>query len=212
MNTISILRLSTLLLLSTIFNTIFTACDDDDDDKCNHIVWIDDDEFAGLPAYTEQGYNTFGAYINGQTFTSNRNEYITQISFQSGDQTLTLSLEPFYARLSPTNIGKLSFTFPYSHINKYTDLRNLQGTKIDLTNNNVEVQVLTNSELSAEQTITVESGELNFQRVQILTVDNEVLEAIVSGTFEFNGSNDQLLLNVTHGRFDAGVDANNFSF
>lgn len=211
MKTIGILKLSIGLALSFVMGAMLISCDDDKD--IERVIWVDDDEYEGLPAYTEWGYNTFGAYVNNRTFASARYFSEAPMHFYSGNDTLTFCMEAHqYSTYSPI-ISTLKFVFPYKHITKYTGLKELQGVVVDLAADDVKVRVLTSvNDYSEEVTLNVESGELKFSRVQILYIDGDMVEAIVSGTFQFDATTEGTSLEVRHGRFDVGVDGDNLSF
>lgn len=204
---------STLMIIASVItiSATLTACDENDIER---VIWIDDDVYEGLPAYTEWGYNSFGAYVNNRTFASSRHANESTMHFTSGENTLTFSMETTDKDIYTPIIKEMSFTFPYQHITKYVGLKELQGLTFDLASDNVDVKaVLSNDDESTdEQTLDVSSGKLVFKRVQILYIDGDQVEAIVSGTFEFNATTQSAAYEVRHGRFDVGVDGDDISF
>lgn len=205
----------TLCLCATIISAIttLTACSEDSD--LEGVIWIDDAEYDGLPAYTELGYNSFGAYVNNRTFSSGKHYDESKMQFRSDENTLTFTLKsPEYYSYYST-FHTLSFTFPYKHITKYTELKSLNNKTIDLADTSVIVSatIYTDENNYDNVTLNIEKGTLHFKHSQMLFVDEDMVEAIVSGTFEFDATaSNSTAYEVRHGRFDMGADGDDIKF
>jgi hypothetical protein len=171
-------------------------------------VYIYDSEMPGLPAYSEWGYNTFGAFYDRQIFRSS-DVYVPSKVFSS-DTAMQLILGgeiwngeygSIYSEMSLTFILK-GFT-----PEKYEDLVALNDSIIDLKDPRCMVQMT--SSLIAKP-VHILSGTLYFKRVQSLSVDKQHIEAILSGYFEFKAFVNDKPVTVSDGRFDVGIGPDNF--
>lgn len=198
MKTRLIIFLSVLLL--------FAACSKENELK--NSVMIYDEEFTDLPAYSEWGYNTFGAYYDRQVFISNSvivpaKVIVTnnEMSFLLEGQNGTYDDYYGYAEMS------IAFNIPGFTPEKYSDLLVLNDTIFDLTNPAYELIVSIDT---INYTVDILSGEFNFKRAQNLLVDEKQIEVILSGYFEFQALVGGKPITVSNGRFDVGIGTDNF--
>lgn len=194
---------------------LFTSCHHDS--ELENTIWIDSDTHPGLPEYTEWGYNTFGAYINNETFTSGEwySYTLDDNVIKSGNDTLTFNLT------GPSEINKvkrLEFSFPFKHLQWYEDLAELDKVKIDLAKTDVIVNMTICYDYEKDTTFTmmVDKGELFFKRVQRIHLNNRLKEVALSGIFSLAGeftddSGTKKRCKIEEGRFDLGINSRNFS-
>ena len=193
------------ILFSLILTTLAGCTDDYDLQKS---VFIKDRQFAELPAYSEWGYNTFGAYYGNEVFLSN--DYLIPARVIAGDNSMAFMLTGQKGSsddYSGNNEMTLTFLLNgYSPV-YYQDLTIFNDSIIDLKNPAWQVVITIGA---MEYTADILGGELEFKRVQNLLVDKSPMEVIMSGYFEFQGSLNGNPVSVTHGRFDVGIDGGNF--
>ena len=101
----------------------------------------------------------------------------------------------------------LSFTLSGLMPAHYADLALLNDSIIDLTNSTCNVFVTIDT---VKYTADILEGELNFNRVQLLQVDKQQVEAILSGYFEFKAIINHKPVTISDGRFDVGIGPDNF--
>jgi len=177
------------IIISFIF---LAACESDID----RMIFLPDENDANLPAYTEWGYNTFGAKYEKEYFVSS-NEFVPCKIIRRGEQLqFVLIGEKHYSKMN------LSVTFPFHGIQKYQDLVALNGLKLDLTNCDVSITFGENEPTP----LSVISGELYFKRVQVLRIDEVENRALLSGTFSLQFWKNDLPETISDGRFDVGIN------
>ena len=93
----------------------------------------------------------------------------------------------------------------------YFGLKDLHGMTIDLTSDDVAVCITPNRETADPDTLKISRGTLTFNRVQMLHIDDDLVEAIVSGTFDFDGTSSIASYEVRNGRFDFGADGDDIT-
>lgn len=164
-------------------------------------VFIEDEMNPGLPIYSEWGYNTFGAYIDRSKFISDENILPSKI-IVNGD-TLNITLNGYYQDI----LTNLKFRIVGYSPKDYAELLELNGVKINLKNDQVSVFLTQDSNTTQLQII---EGELYFKRVQLLLVDKEQTQSILSGTFELKTFKNDVPIAIANGRFDLGIGYDNF--
>ena len=188
---------------------LFTACNDEA--ELQKSVFIPDDDFPELPAYTEWGYNTFGAYYDRELFIYNVYEVPAKVVNTEGKTSFILNGTRGYYYYYEYSNGNNSMSVSFDLIGflpqAYTDLVALNDSVINLLNPNCRVMVTMNGQKYQEQII---GGTLHFKRVQNLIVDKEQVEVILSGTFEYQALSNDVPFSVSLGRFDVAVGNNNF--
>jgi len=181
-------------------------------------IFIHDELDAQLPAYTEWGYNAFGAKVNRLYFLSSNSIMPCKTLYKDG--MLRFSLSGLY---NSSYVGgvqhtemTLTFCFPLEQIRQYSDLLTLNNKDIELSSpetlvilNKIEYSGQTRYETT--DTLTVVGGDLIFRRAQLLNIDNEPNRAILSGTFDFRYlDGDYFPAHFSDGRFDMGINNDNF--
>jgi len=175
------------------------SCIDPSKKGFDKYIFIPDKEDPNLPAYTELGYNTFGAKYGDSYFLSNENS-VVDVSYQN--EILNLCLQSYQEYTDNTESMSLTFSFPSSPVQTYQDLASLNGTVIDLTGASCNLIM---KKGATTDTLVVSSGHLNFKRVQILRIDKIEDRAILSGTFDAQFLRNELPETISNGRFDFGV-------
>jgi len=89
----------------------------------------------------------------------------------------------------------------------YSDLISMDNVTLDLTSPTCNVVVNDGGNVQAVQIL---DGTLIFKKARDLKVDNLLTEIVLSGTFEFHAIINQLPVTMSKGRFDVGVDYENF--
>lgn len=195
-----------LYIFATVLG-LLTGCSKENELKKS--VMIYDDEFTDLPAYSEWGYNTFGAYYDRQVFISN--DVTVPAKVIVSENVLSFGL---YGHLGGyyyyDNSNSMNMIFKIQGLlpEVYTDLTLLNDTVFDLTNSGIQVFLF--SADSLENPVNILSGELYFKRAQNLLVDKEQIEVILSGYFDFKALINDEPITISDGRFDVGIGPDNF--
>ena len=183
-----------------IISALLSACSRDEMDRT---IFIPDEHDYNLPAYTEWGYNSFGAEYERNYFLATDDIVPCKIVYQN--KKLEFSL---YGKFNHSHNMSLSFIFPFDTIRKYEDLLKLHNKKINLASYNCKVIMVEDGD-SATLKIS-NNGELHFRRAQLLTIDDVVNRVILSGTFEFGCLKNGRPSAMTDGRFDVGITDRDF--
>lgn len=194
-----------------IFSTailIFWGCSKENELKKS--VFIYDTEFTDLPAYSEWGYNTFGAYYDRLAFVSTNTIVPAKVIVSEGSMSFVLSGQlqagnQYYG--SDSREMSITLKMPGFTPQQYNDLIVLNDTTLDLKNPEYQVQVSVDT---MNYPASILSGELNFKRAQNLLVDKNQIEVILSGYFEFKAIINGKPITVSDGRFDVGISPDNF--
>jgi len=181
---------------------LLTACESY---EMEQTIFVPDATDSNLPAYTEWGYNSFGALYERKYFLAANDIVPSKITIQNGIMTLSLS-----GRVAANNSSwssrenmTLYFSFPIREtIRSYHDLVVLSQKEIDLTAASCEIKMYSNSSLT---NIRVLSGHLFFKRVQLLRINEKEDRAILSGTFDLTFLRNEMPEGMTKGRFDLGI-------
>jgi hypothetical protein len=190
------------ICFSLLIITLLVACSKDEMDRT---IFIPDEEDYHLPAYTEWGYNSFGAEYERSYFLATTSIVPCKIVYKNNQLQFAL-----IGRVSGNyyyNEMTLSFIFPLSQISDYEELMELNGKKINLADNNCTVKMLQGDN---ETTLEVSGGELYFKRAQLLRIDDKINRVILSGTFELRFLKNGLPSYMKEGRFDMGITENVF--
>jgi hypothetical protein len=180
----------------TIFSLLLFSCSS----GLDRTIFIPDEDNPELPAYTEWGYNSFGAVYEREVIYSTN--YIVPCKIVYKDGALEFSLIGRYLGRTTT----LTFSFPLSEVKTIEDLSALHNLQIDLTENCIVKLEDNNTPLTLE----VLSGKLHFKRFQLLRVDEKLNRIILSGTFELRFLKNGRPESISDGRFDMGVTDNDF--
>ncbi|MBN1414361.1 MAG: hypothetical protein JW973_04620 [Bacteroidales bacterium] len=192
-----------ILFITLLF---IAACDDEA--ELTKSVFIPDDQNPDLPAYTEWGYNTFGAYYERAVFKYNDWEVPAKIIVNEGKTSFILKGQKresgyYYDNVDMTLTFELQGYLPSA----YTDLIALNATEFDLTQNGNQVYFTINNMKSDAQIL---NGSLEFKRAQQLLVDKKQIEVILSGIFDLQALVDEEPISISLGRFDVGIGPPNF--
>ena len=177
----------------------FTACSEDTLDKT---IFIPDENDSTLPAYTEWGYNSFGAQYERDYFLSSDKIVPCKILYSEGLMQFALT-----GTIRSNKEMTLMFIFPSPQTNSYEDLQHLHNREIDLTDDNCEVRILQDNTTIK---LDVISGKLHFKRIQLLNVDEEKNRVILSGIFDLRFWQNDFPTTISKGRFDMGINDSYF--
>ncbi len=168
-------------------------------------VFQPDPEIPELPAYSEWGYNTFGALYDREVFV---NTEVVPAKIIVNNDTTTFLLQGRKGSIGNEVSVQLSFRFPGFAPSGYTGLIALHDTIIDLQTESIPVSI---SIEDVEQTLTILNGTLTINRVQNLLVDSEQTQVILSGLFNFQATlQNEEWITISDGRFDVGIGETNF--
>jgi hypothetical protein len=197
--------MKTQVFILVILASIFAGCSKENELKKS--VFISDPELTDLPAYSEWGYNTFGAYYDREVFVSNNQAVPAKIVVSNNTMSFILAGEK--GGSSYNGYPEMTMTFKLTDFlpADYTDLAVLNDTTLDLGNPLYQVSI---SVASEEYKISILSGELIFKRAQNLRVDKKQIEVILSGYFDFKALINDKPVTISDGRFDVGISPDNF--
>ena len=173
-------------------------------------VFIPDKDYPDLPAYTEWGYNTFGALYDRELFLYNNSSVPAKVINTAGKTSFTLighKGQSGYSYSNNENSMSLNFDLYGFQPASFSNLMALNDTIIDLTSPLCKVSLMVDT---IKYQVAVLNGTLNFKRAQNLIVDKQQIEVILSGTFEFQALIDNEPTSITAGRFDVGIGTDNF--
>lgn len=179
-----------------------------EDSELKKSVFIPDTVFPALPAYSEWGYNTFGAFIDRKVFKSSDDVVPAKIIINNGKFVLQLSgvYSDSYFGDGSNNLT-LKFYLPVPLYTQYSDLVGLDKEIIQLKE--PDCMVLFKNGTKTD-TVKLIGGFIAFKRVQKLYVDKELDEVILSGYFTIQMLVDNEPVSISEGRFDVGVGVDNF--
>lgn len=184
---------------------LFSGCAKDM--ELEQSVFISDAEYAGLPEYSEWGYNTFGAYYDREVFVSNDIEIPIKIIVNDGITTFAFKGQKGSSGYYNTNEMSVKFILPGFSPDTYADLIVLNDSIIDIQQSGCIIEMYINSTLVDA---TILNGTLYFKRAQKLLVDTQQVEVILSGNFDFQVIIDDEPISISNGRFDLGIGSSNF--
>lgn len=188
-----------LLLLSVVVAISCTK-----QNELSDSVYISDSEYPELPAYTELGYNTFGANYDRTVFVYSQYEIPLKVTVENN------KLAFIFQGVDGINSGSnltLRFILPDSNVIRYQDLLVYNDTIIDLSGDDIVVEMITDGNI---QVLDIIEGELNFKRSQKVFVDDVEKEIILSGYFNLKFLVNNIPSNMSNGRFDFGINNENF--
>ncbi|TCN62870.1 hypothetical protein [Acetobacteroides hydrogenigenes] len=171
-------------------------------------IFIPDSDDSRLPAYTEWGYNTFGAYLDREVFIYNDNA----LPFKAIAYSTTTELQfngEIYEEFH-SNDEKVSLIVKTSSIllKNAEDFSLLNGKSYQLNDPSFQVYLERNG---VRTKLSVGQGVLTFQRVQKIFIDRKYTEMILSGYFELSAMQNGSLISISDGRFDVGLK-NGYNF
>jgi hypothetical protein len=179
-------------------------------------IFIADSVYTDLPAYTEWGYNTFGAFFDREIFVSNNAQIPAKVTCTDGNTSFILNGQrgsgySYYGGYGGYYYGDgtLSTTFLLEGVQygNVSDLVTWNDTLIDLTSPDCKVFI---TEDTTRTEVEILNGSLHIKRAQYLLVDDKMVEVILSGRFSFQMLYNGEPVSMSDGRFDVGIDENNF--
>ena len=174
---------------------LFSSCSKQSLDRT---IFIPDSDDPKLPAYSEWGYNSFGAEYERDYFLASTYVFPCKILYENGMIHFLLSGNIRY------NTGmSLLFIFPWTPMNHFSDLVQLNDVEIDLSAANCTVRM---QQDNIEEDLNIIQGSLHFKRAQLLTVDDMVNRVILSGVFDLQFVQNLFPATISNGRFDLGID------
>jgi len=160
-------------------------------------IFIPDEDNPALPAYTEWGYNSFGAEYERDYFLVSNNVEPCKIVYSNNLLQFSLNGVIHSSKEKMT----LKFIFPSTPIQNFQDLVQLNNKKINLSDSLCTVSILQDS----SNVFNEFRGELYFKRAQLLSIDDKENRVILSGTFELQFLQDGNPSYLSDGRYDVGI-------
>jgi hypothetical protein len=184
------------------------------DDVMDKTIFIPDENDENLPAYTEWGYNSFGAKYERLYFLATNEIVPCKMTYQNGMLSFYLNGNLSSGKSSSSYYYKqedmtLVFSFPSSPMTTYAHLISLNDVQIDLQDASCHVAIERDNNTTA---LTYQTGRLFFKRAQLLRIDGDEDRVILSGYFDI-----QFLINgkperISNGRFDLGINRDFYYF
>ncbi len=195
------------LFILVIFLLVFAGCKKENELKKS--VFINDPELTDLPAYSEWGYNTFGAYYDREVFVSNDQEVPAKVVVSNNTMSFILTGQKGGTDGGSGYYPEMTMTFTLTDFlpSQYSDLTVFNDTTLDLKNPLYQVAISVDN---VNYAVSILSGELIFKRAQNLTVDKKPVEVILSGYFDFKALINDTPVTISDGRFDVGISPDNF--
>ena len=178
-----------------------TSCEEMD-----RTIFIADKDNPSLPAYTEWGYNSFGAIYDRSYFVVSNGITPCKITYQEGILNFYLIGKIYQGSFTEM---VLAISFPSPPINNYADLVKLNKTTIDLLDPSCTVKIEIGGN---EDIVTPLSGNLTFKRTQLLKIDGEENRVILSGIFDIKFLRKGRPETISEGRFDMGINNDLYIF
>jgi hypothetical protein len=169
-------------------------------------VFVPDETNSGLPAYSEWGFNTFGAFIDRNIFLFSYSEIPLKIIIEN-DTTQFLFQGHTGGGYYEDNSLSLKIYFAELNLSEYGDLASFHNTEFILTSDNCRIELIENNQTKHPDIII---GSFVFNRVQNLYVDKRPEQIIISGYFSFNLLIDKVPVSISDGRYDIGIAEYNF--
>jgi hypothetical protein len=173
-----------------------------EENALDRTIFIPDESDPNLPAYTEWGYNSFGAKYERSYFLVSNSIIPCKILYQSGQLQFSLTGNIDYEKKT------LSFIFPFLSISDYSDLIQLNNKEINLADSDCIVKLSQRD--GNDKILNVLNGTLHFKRAQLLNIDDIPNRIILSGTFELRFIQNEFPEIISDGRFDLGINNNVF--
>jgi hypothetical protein len=186
---------------------ILICCSTENELKQSEMVY--DNEFTDLPAYSEWGYNTFGAYYDREIFVSNNTYVPAKVVMSNDGMSFVLDGQKGSSNYYGSARNEMTMTFKISGftLDNYSNLILFNDTVFELTNPAYQVSIAIDT---TDYDVKIISGELSFKRAQNLLVDKKSVEVILSGLFDFKALINHKPMTISEGRFDVGIGDDNF--
>lgn len=187
---------------------VFISCSKRDS-ELSESVFIPDRNNPELPAYTECGYNTFGAFYNRSTYSYH--DYLEPLNITLLEDELTFLFQGQYYGFNTASYNSSSLVLKIitqqTNVKSYPDMILYNDSIIDLTADDVTVEMEENGENKAFELL---EGVLHIKKAQKVFVDNEQYGIILSGTFYLRFLENGLPSTISDGRFDISITEYNF--
>jgi len=177
------------------------SCLKDEEYFLTESLFIEDPYAPGLPIYSDWGYNTFGAYIDRSPFVSNTTDLPLKVYVNT--DTLHMILRGKVNDQPALLTISIQGYDPASHL----DLVVLDSTVINLKDPGRSATLKVGDSITV---LDIIEGEVLFNKVQRLYVDEEPTRTIMSGYFQLKTFLNNEPTAISNGRFDLGVGYNNF--
>ncbi|PIF02670.1 MAG: hypothetical protein CR965_00330 [Paludibacter sp.] len=209
--------MKTYIKITAIF-LFFTllGCSSKEDFYLDRNIFIEDPTSPDLPIYSEEGYNSFGAYINRFPFVSNLSSGIPQITIKK--DTMFFSLKGIYKKSTQKYYRQdvtLDFrfidNFSQKKLDKYTDLMFFNNYMVNFNNTNTKITLKINEE---KHQLKIVDGKMHFKKARKLFLDDEIMKVVLSGRFYFKAfmnNDDSDIITIKSGRFDLGFGYDNYN-
>jgi hypothetical protein len=177
---------------------LFSSCRKEVMDRT---VFIPDEYDNKLPAYTEWGYNSFGAEYERDYFLVSSQIEPCKVLYDNYQ--LQFSLH------GTNHNGNMTLVFLFSTpdslaMRDFKDLGVLNNKKIVLSDTSAcKVKMILQD--SNEVVLNISEGELYFKRSQLLRIDEKINRVILSGTFDLRFMKGNFPSYISKGRFDVGI-------
>jgi len=188
------------ILIFAILSFLLITCSTDK--ELDRTIFIPDENDRTLPAYTEWGYNSFGAEYERDYFLASQR--IVPCKMRYENDRLHFSL---FGTIRDRTEMTLEFIFPAAQMRDFTDLAKLNNVIINLSDDDVIVKIW---EGKSESVLEITSGKLHFKRTQVLYVDDKIDRVILSGKFDLRFLDRGYPANISNGRFDLGMNEDYF--
>ena len=192
-------------IIFTIITCVTIISCDREEPQLDRTIFIPDDTNPSLPAYSEWGYNVFGAKYERTYFMAN--ERIIPCKIMYRNDSVYFLMQGVVGDDYPQQKMALTFIFPSEELVDYNDLIMLNKKVIPLNADCTVKMTVDNN----EKTLSITKGELNFKRAQLLSIDDVVNRVILSGTFDFQFLTTSVFPeSFSYGRFDLAITENEF--
>ena len=198
--------MKTYICILSLFSSLLMSCSRDILDRT---IFIPDENNPELPAYTEWGYNSFGAFFERNVLVSTHDIIPCKVVYENNMLSFSLigQLRQYSWSSHAFEKTTLTFSFPLSEVKTIEDLSILHDTKIDLAEHTIVDMRIENI---PAYTLDVLSGEIHFRRFQLLRVDGMLNRIILSGTFDLRFIRNEMPESISLGRFDIGLTERDF--
>lgn len=192
----------TKILAVSMLLSVLVSCDYNADSYIlQKSVFIEDVESPGLPIYSEWGYNTFGAYIDRQPFTSGSTDIPAKIIVNTDTMHIMLK------GVMSNQYASITFSFTGFPIADFPDLHVLNDSILNMKGDGC---IVTLTRGTKQEVLRIIEGKMHIKRVQKLYVDKQFAKSIISGTFNFKTFFDKEPVAISGGRFDLGIGYESF--
>lgn len=185
--------------LVLLVSVLLSSCSKND--VMERTIFIPDKDDSNLPAYTEWGYNSFGAEYERDYFLVSNHIVPCNIVYNK-DMQLEFSL----SGITHNDNKEMTLMFIFSSMppmQDYKDLVQLNNVKFNLSDDNAcTVKIARDSN---ETILEGMRGEFHFKRAQLLSIDDKVNRVILSGVFDLQFLKNGHPSYISDGRFDVGI-------